>query len=218
MRPAAAICALPLLAAACAATPAPYDYDPYLAHMPRSILVLPPLNESPEVEAPYSFLSTVSQPIGERGYYVFPVAVVDELLKQNGCPTPGEMHRVPLAKLREVFGADAVLYLTVKQWGTAYRVIDSVTTVTVEGRLVDAATGTQIWSGTSSVIDSSAQGQRDLISMLVTAVATQVVSAAGDPSHDIAPAVSLDLTSNADHGLLLGPLDEGFAEDQRKRR
>ena len=31
----------------------PPDYHPYRAHMPRSILVLPPLNQTTNVEAPY---------------------------------------------------------------------------------------------------------------------------------------------------------------------
>ena len=60
------------LGAGCATTST--DYRAYIQHMPRSILVLPPLNESAEVLAPYSFLSTITRPLAERGYYVFPVA------------------------------------------------------------------------------------------------------------------------------------------------
>lgn len=40
---------------------------------PRSILVLPPMNSSVDVNAPYSYLSTISTPLAEKGYYVFPV-------------------------------------------------------------------------------------------------------------------------------------------------
>ena len=43
-----------------------------------------PLNASPDVKATYSYLSTVTRPLAERGYYVFPVAVVDQVLKDNG--------------------------------------------------------------------------------------------------------------------------------------
>ncbi len=219
MRSLLRLAAVPLVAASCAnQPPAPYDYGPYLAHMPRSILVLPPLNESPEVEAPYSCLATVTAPLAERGYYVFPVAVVDEMLKANGCPTPGEMHQVPLDKIRDVFGADAVLYLTVKQWGTSYRVFDSVTTVAIEGRLVDVSTGLQLWSSSAMAIRSSSQGQRDVFGMLAAAIVNQVVSSATDPAHDLAPAMSATFVGDPNHGMLVGPLDAGFAEDQRKRR
>ncbi len=59
--------------------------------------------------ATYGWLSTVTRPLAEAGNYVFPVAVVDELLRQNGMQTPGEMHTVPLDKVREIIGADASL-------------------------------------------------------------------------------------------------------------
>src|SRR5215471_7731436 len=45
----------------------PYDYTNFRAHPPRSILVLPPLNESTEVEGTYGYLSTVTEPLAERG-------------------------------------------------------------------------------------------------------------------------------------------------------
>lgn len=60
------------------------DFSSYRAHMPGSILVLPPLNESTDVNAPYVYLSTISEPLANRGYYVFPVAVIDAFMKDNG--------------------------------------------------------------------------------------------------------------------------------------
>ena len=81
-----------LLVQGCAtATVKPFDYSAYLAHMPRSILVLPPTNESTEVMAPYIYLSTVTRPLAEQGYYVFPVAVIDSMMKENGLSSPEEM-------------------------------------------------------------------------------------------------------------------------------
>ena len=99
-----------VLAAACNSVE-PYDYTLFREHPPRSILVLPPLNNSLEVDASYSYLSTVTQPLAEQGYYVFPVAVVDALMRENGLPTPGEMHTVSLDRIADIFGADSVLLL-----------------------------------------------------------------------------------------------------------
>ena len=107
----------------------PYDYTNYRQHQPRSVLVLPPLNESTAVEGTYGYLSTVTYPLTELGYYVYPVAVVDQFLKENGMPTAGEMHQIPLNKINEIIGADAVLYLTVQQYGSKYQVINSATNV-----------------------------------------------------------------------------------------
>src|SRR5437879_7019697 len=83
---ASAAAVIALILTGCAAQP--YDYTNYRQHPPRSIVVLPPLNESTAVEATYGYLSTVTRPIAEQGYYVFPVAVVDQFLKENGLPVP----------------------------------------------------------------------------------------------------------------------------------
>ena len=85
-----ALFALGLALAGCQ-TVKPYDYTNFRAHPPRSILVLPPLNESTAVEGTYGYLTTVTRPVAERGYYVFPVAVADQFMKDNGLPTAAEM-------------------------------------------------------------------------------------------------------------------------------
>ena len=57
-------------------TQTPYDYTAFKQSKPRSILVMPPVNSSPDVQAGYSMLSHVTLPLSEAGYYVLPVAVV----------------------------------------------------------------------------------------------------------------------------------------------
>jgi hypothetical protein len=57
---AAAVAAL--LATGCA-TPTPYDYSAFKQSRPTSILVLPPLNISPDVAATYSMLEQVTLPL-----------------------------------------------------------------------------------------------------------------------------------------------------------
>ncbi len=116
-----------LLLCVCASgcqTTSTFDYARYRQYPPRSILVLPPVDDTMEVAASYAYLPTVTRPIVERGYYVFPVAVVDRMMRENGLPGPAEMHTIALAKIDEIFGADAVLYLTLSDWGTSYGVID----------------------------------------------------------------------------------------------
>lgn len=207
--------------AGCSLTP--YDYSAYLHLMPRSILVLPPLNESQEVDAPYSFLSTVTRPLAEAGYYVYPVAVIDQLMKQEGLPTPGEMHQVPLRKFEEIFGADAVLYITIKDWGTSYRVIDSSTTVSIQSTLVDVRTGRVLWKGSATQVDSSMASTSsgtllDPILWLTGALVHQVASALSDPSHSLARSANHELFYNSHQGLLLGSYHPDHEGDQRRRR
>lgn len=203
----------PLLTLGACATPAPYDYTLFRAHQPRSVLVLPPLDNTMEVDAAYAYLSTVTQPLAEQGYYVFPVAVVDRMLRDNGLPGPGEMHLVPLQQLGQVFGCDAVLYITLTDWGTAYRVLDSATEVSAEARMVDVATGTEIWRGQHSAVLSSSSGQSDLFGMLASALVNQVMTSVSDPSRDVARDCNAGLFCNGHDGLLIGPYHEDFGKD-----
>jgi hypothetical protein len=181
----------------------PYDYANFRAHPPRSILVLPPINESTDTRGTYGYLSTVSWPLAEMGYYVYPVAVVDEYMKENGLPTAGEMQQVSLKKIGEVFGADAVLYVTVKQYGSKYQVITSTVMVSAEGKLVDVRTGLTLWEGTAIVQQSSSSG--NAIADLIVAAIDQVVNSSTDQAHFVASQVNAQMFMTRDHGLLCGP-------------
>jgi hypothetical protein len=179
-----ASCLVLALMVGCASAPtAPAALDP---NWPRSILVLPPLNQSIEVNAPYTYLSTVTKPLAEKGYYVFPVAVIDQLLKDNGLPTPDEMNAVPLDKIRQHTGADAVLYGVISEWGRKFQVISSNTVISVQLRLVDARTGLQLWEGKVHGQQSSDSGSSDLLSAVVNAVASQVAGSFSDNTPELA--------------------------------
>jgi hypothetical protein len=204
-----------LLGSGCKTVP-PKDYTQFRAHMPKSILVLPPLNESTDVEATYGFLASVTRPLAERGYYVFPVAEVDRFLKENGMPTPGEMHQVPLKKVREVLGADAVLYISVKQYGSNYQVINSRTVVWARAKLVDAATETVLWEGEGGA-EANSGGSGNIIADLIGAVITQAVNSSTDAAHNLAPTAAVMLFWPKDQGLLFGPRHPEFGKDGVKK-
>jgi hypothetical protein len=208
---------LALSLAGCASPPKDYDYQAYLDHMPRSILVLPPLDETLEIDATCGCLAALTQPLAERGYYVFPVAVVDQMMKENGLPTPGEMHQVSLKKIDEIFGADSVLYVKVTAWGTSYRVLDSATTVTIEGRLVDVKSGVELWSGSRSAELHSNGGGGGLVGMLAGALLNQIASAAYDPSRDLANQADTSLIWDRHVGMLPGYYDPKRDEEMKAR-
>lgn len=195
------------------AAPAKFDYTNYRAHMPRSIVVLPPLNESNDVKGTYGYLSTITWPIVERGYYVFPVAVVDQYLKENGVPGPGEMRQIALSKYGEILGADAVLDITLKQYGTKYQIIDSVTQVSATGKLTDIKSGTVLWYGSVAVQQGSAGANTGnpiagLITKLVTAAIDQIANSVTDHAHDLSTQANIQLIMNGNTGLLPGPYIE----------
>lgn len=192
-----------LLLGACAT---PKDYTAFREENPKSILVLPPLNQSTEVHASYSFLSTVSRPIAEKGFYVFPVAVVTELMRQNGLPGPPEMHQVSLKKIKEIINPDAVLYINLEKYGTKFHVIDSNTTVAATAKLVSAKTQKVLWEGQASANHSANSGnQGGFLGQLVNAAVAQAVNDSLDKSRDVSVVTSQTLFTTQNQGLIDGP-------------
>lgn len=189
------------------ATQAKHDYSAFRQSKPSSILVLPPLNLSPDVRAPYSMMATVTSPLAEAGYYVFPVALVDQTFRENGMTNPGEAHDAPPAKLAEVFGADAVLYITVNEYGAKYMLLDSQVIVSASARLVDLRNGQLLWEGKASA--SNAEGRDNsgsgLVGMLIGALVRQVANNLGDQGYPVARMTSYRLLSTRPGGLLPGP-------------
>lgn len=200
------LAATTLLLVGCA-TRAPYDYTAFKEARPASILVLPPLNSSPDINATYSMMSLATIPLAESGYYVFPVTLVDETFKQNGLTSATDIHGVSPAKLREIFGADSALYINVKQYGTSYIVISSETRVTAEAKLIDLRSGKTLWAGIATA--SSAEGDNNnggLIGMLVKAAIRQIVETVSNQGHIIAAKTSDRLlTAGRPNGILFGP-------------
>ena len=196
-----------LLLAGCAQRPS-YDYTEFKESKPTSILVLPPLNHSPDVKAGASLQSQITLPLAESGYYVLPVAVTNETFRQNGVTEAADIHALPIKKLHEIYGADTALYLDIQNYGTSYLVVSSETVVTASARLVDLRTGKLLWEGKASA--SSAEQQSNsgggLIGMLVVAVVNQIANTITDKGHEIAGITSFRLLSaDMPNGILYGP-------------
>jgi len=192
------------------------DYAAFKQSRPKSILIVPPLNNSPDVKASYSMLAQVTYPLAEAGYYVMPVALVAETFRQNGMTTPADIHELPMAKLHEIFGADAALYVTVSDYGTRYMVLSSATIVTASAKLVDLKSGTTLWTGTASASsEEGRQNQGGLIGMLITAAVNQVISSVQeDAGYPIAGITSARLLSpNPNGGILYGPRSPKYGTD-----
>jgi hypothetical protein len=193
------------------ATTKPYDYTNYRAYPPRSILVLPPVNESMDLRGTYGYLSTVTRPLAELGYYVYPVVLIDQFFKEQGMPTPGDMAQAPLGKIREIIGADAVLYITLRQYGTRYQVLASVTSVSAVARLVDTRTGTLLWQGTV-VAQSSSGSSGNILGDLISAALSQVIGYSTDQARTLSEQANAQYGVK-DRGLLHGPYSPKYGQE-----
>lgn len=182
-----------------------YKFKALEQNIPKSILVIPPLNNTVEVNAPYTLISSISRPLAEKGYYVFPVSVVDTLFKENGLPTTAEMNAIPLDKIREIINPDAVLYIDIQQWGQEYQIISSRSIVSSDWQLVDAKSGGILWSGRAQAVRSSGDGSNGLAGALLGALVEQIVGSMTDYTPELSRAANLALINDRRWGLLPGP-------------
>ena len=202
-----------LLISGCAST---YDYTAFKESRPHSILVMPPVNESPDVDAPVTFLATSTYPLAEAGYYVIPVTLSDQMFKQNGVTVAEEALTIDYKKLFEIFGADSALYITVTSYGAKFIVVNSVVEAEATARLIDLRTGQELWSGKAYAKGNNnvGTGGGGLLGMIVTAAVNQAVNALSDKSYQVGrDANHLLLSPGRTDGILFGPYHPKYQTD-----
>lgn len=184
-----------------------YDYTALNAAKPASILILPPVNNSPDVKATSAVLAQMTYPIAETGYYVIPVGLMDAALKENGIVTAHDAQAISPEKLRGIFGADAALYTEITEYGTSYLLIRSETAVTLKTRLIDLRTGVLLWEGTARASSAEQQNNNNggLIGALIQAAVEQIANNITDASYTYAGMASNRLLMPRPAGLLYGP-------------
>lgn len=200
---------------ACVSMPPAHDYSAFRAADPKSVLILPPKNSTPEVIAPFSMMSQLAAPIAESGFYVFPVAVVNQTFISNGMTVADDIHNIAPAKLKEIFGADTALYVTIEDYGTSYVVLSSETRVTVSASLIDLETSTMLWTGAATASSAEQQNASSggLVGMLVQAAVSQIFETVTDRGFDIAAMTSARLMSAESYnGLLYGPRSPKYGQ------
>jgi hypothetical protein len=130
-----------LLLIGCASQRIPQDQSAFVRAAPRSILIVPIENKSLDVDAANYMLSTLTIPLAERGYYVFPVNTVKVVLEQEGLYEPERVRQADPQKLASYFGADAILYVAITRWDAQYAVLATTVTVELSYRLVSREPG-----------------------------------------------------------------------------
>ena len=172
-----ALMSLSLLAlTGCVTQPAKKDMSAFAAAAPRSILVVPVVNKSLDVDAPNYVLSTLPVPIAEKGYYVFPVNTTKVVLEQEGFYEGERIHEQPASTLAKLFGSDAVLYVTINRWDAQFALITTTVTVDFSYRLV-SKDDVEIWQEQKQMRYQPNNNNNNAVSPLA-AVMSAVISAA----------------------------------------
>jgi hypothetical protein len=158
------------------------EFPKMYEQQPRSILILPPMNESTDAEAKDYYMTTTEQPFALMGYYTFPSEMVSEIMKQEGVYDTEILYNMPLDKFYEYFGADAVLFTHIKKWDLSYMVLASKLTIQIEAQIVSTQTSEELWKYTGTVVVDLSGGNNGggLAGLIASAVVTAVNSASAD--------------------------------------
>jgi len=177
------ICSLLVLTACGPKHMTKYEAFPKMyAEHPLAILVLPPINETTAADAKEYYSTTIAEPLSFAGYYVFPVEVISEIMKNEGLYDTEAVLNLPPNKFKEYFGADAVMYIWIKKWSTSYYVIGGNVSVSVRSAIKSTATGDDLWQYEGTIIEDTTvtSGGGGLAGLAVAIVATAVKTAATD--------------------------------------
>ena len=209
----AAISAASLFLTGCVTAPTPYDYTAFQAENPRSILVVPALNNTADVAAPDWFLSTISQPFADRGYYVFPANMVRGVLNDSGLSDAGLVHNADARRLQTIFGCDAVLFININKWDAKYLLLSTTVEVELTYELRSCKTNATLWKNTQSLTYTPQQASSG--NLLAALVADAIVAAIekGHPNYmPLARQANLAAAATQGQGLPAGPYLIGVSQ------
>lgn len=210
-----AAASLALLTCTGCATVAPKDYTKFLAAAPRSILVVPVVNKTVDVDAPAYFLSTLPVPVAERGYYVFPVNLVKRLLEDDGLSDAALVHGADPARLCNLFGADAVLYVSIEKWEAKYVVLSTQVTVEFEYVMKDGKTGDTLWAERRTrTYSPSSQSGGSPLAQLIGALVSAAVTKAAPNYMPLARQANAEALEYPGPGFPAGPYSPRHKQDQ----
>lgn len=150
---------------------------------PRAILVLPPLNETTAADAKEYYTVTIAEPLSYAGYYIFPMEVTNDILRQEGAYDAELFTPESLQRVRDYFGADAVMFITIKKWDTAYYVFGGHVTVAASLKLLSTKTKQELWRYDGQlVVDTSggSSGGGGIAGLIAKVIATAIATAAQD--------------------------------------
>jgi len=201
----AAACAAVAALSACQPKVEKYDYAALKEANPHSILVIPVVNKTTQVDAADTFLATLSPPIAERGYYVFPVNMVKHTMEDDGLSDADMVAGAPTERLAALFGADAVLYASVNHWESRYAVVAATTEVSVHYVLKQGKTGATLWEDDVTTQYSPHASGGNIIADLIADAIIAAIERAHPSYIPVAQQANGIAFNDVNRGLLTGP-------------
>lgn len=92
------------------------QYAKMYEEKPVTMLVMPPINNSANVEAKDLLYTSISRPLAEAGYYVISPLLAMDILKAESAYDAENFFDAPLTPFKNFFGADAVVFTVIDTW------------------------------------------------------------------------------------------------------
>ena len=92
------------------------QYAKLYEERPVTLLVMPPINNSTNVEAKDLLYTSISRPLVEAGYYVISPLLAMDILKAESAYDSENFFEAPLTAFKNYFGADAVVFSVIDSW------------------------------------------------------------------------------------------------------
>ena len=92
------------------------QYAKMYEEKPITLLIMPPINNSTNVEAKDLLYTSISRPLVEAGYYVISPLLAMDVLKAESAYDSELFFDAPLTAFQNYFGADAVVFSVIDTW------------------------------------------------------------------------------------------------------
>lgn len=156
------------------------QYPKMYEEKPLSIVVMPPINQTNNVEAKDFFYTTLYAPLCEKGYYVYSPMMTMEMFQSESAYDSEMFIEGNLAQFRNILGADAAMFTIIKSWKRNN--VGGVLTAGIEYILRSTKTGETLYQreGLIKVDTSIHSGGGGLLGTLIDIAATAASTAATD--------------------------------------
>lgn len=148
------------------------QYPKMYEEQPTSILIMPPINKTVNVEAKEYFYTSLANPLAEKGYYVVSPFLAMDVFQSESAYDSENFIEGNLTPFRNVFGADAALFTIINGWKKS--TIGGSITVDIEYILRSTKTNAVLFNrkGVLSVDCSYNSSGNLLLNLAVTALKT----------------------------------------------
>lgn len=92
------------------------QYAKMYEEKPITLLVMPPINNTTNIEAKEFLYTSISRPLAEAGYYVISPLLAMDVLKAESAYDAELFVNGPLNMFQKFFGADAVIFSEINSW------------------------------------------------------------------------------------------------------